>query len=476
MRMIGAREMVVGALFVVLAGCKSGGTAGSSWWNANPFKSAASTPTNPSNPYPPKPSQLYANSATSSPSSGISAGGSPGSTGSTPSAAPSRGLASSVSGGTRPGSTSATSPSLGTASTGTRSSGSMASTGSGVASYPGTRASYTAPGSSSTRPGSLESAGTSSGRRPMGTSTATDAFGPQRGLYTAPASSGGAGSNFTAGPNASSAFGRSEPALGAEGPLRSSGQAAPGFGTPSGGYGHSGVKDPFVSPSARPDTRSAAGAQGFYPITPGPSAQSERAGGTARGWPSTGSTGPAAPAGGWNYPSSAGAGSHEGTNRSVGPDRPYSGSASGPGSDSMYGPPRSDSRPGPAPYSNAGSEYRPGSTGYRPPASDYRPGQTGYAPPSAGSGYLSPRSGSAYGTAPAGSTEPYRYPSTSSSNLTPEDAPYRPGSVTEYQPRAAAPGTSGPPASVSNPWVSPNPYGHSAPGGNFSTGPAGTLR
>lgn len=479
MRTIGARHVVVATLLLVLAGCKSGGTAGSSWWNANPFKSSATTPTNPGNPYPPKPSQLYANSATSAPTSGISAG-SPTSSSSLSSTTGSRSPASSVSGSARSGSTASGSPSPGTASAGTTFAGTMGSASTGESSYPATRASYTAAGSG-TRSGPLQSPSSSAGAGAMGSSVATDAIGPQRGYYSA------SPNTLTVGGGAATGSGNYAPRPGgpspsADTPFRSPSANGPRFDTPSNRYGNSGVKDPFLSPSDRSGSSATGTTQGFYPVTSSGAPQAGQGTGTGYG-PSAAGSGPTG-ASGWNYPNDPRASSFQGARSAGGFDHSYSAppSASAAGMDRasplQFGPARSDDRPTSPAYPNSGSEYRPGSTGYQPPASEYRPGHTGYTPPSPGTGYSSPHSGAPLGSGSASAGAPFRYPATTSSGsgMPPEDAPYRPGSVTEYPPRSPAPPGAGSPASVSNPWVTPNSYGNGSTTGSFSTGWGGTLR
>lgn len=89
------------------------------------------------------------------------------------------------------------------------------------------------------------------------------------------------------------------------------------------------------------------------------------------------------------------------------------------------GSPFSDSRPGNTGFPPPASDYRPGNTGYRPPASDYRPGDTGYRPPA---------------------TSPYRGPNGSAPPAD-EPPPFRPGSTSDYVPKAA---NGGPTASTAS--------------------------
>lgn len=479
MRTIGARHVVVATLLLVLAGCKSGGTAGSSWWNANPFKSSAATPTNPGNPYPPKPSQLYANSATSAPTSGISAG-SPTSSSSLSSSTGSRSPASSVSGGARSGSTASGSPAPRMASAGSTFAGTTSSAGTGESSYPATRASYTAAGPG-TRSGPLQSPTGSSGTGAMGSSVATDAISPQRGYYSAAPNTVTAGGGPATG-SGNYASGKGGPSPSGDTPFRSPSVNGPRFDTPSNRYGNSGVKDPFLSPSDRSGSPATGPTQGFYPVTSNGAPQAGRGTGTGYG-PSAVGNGPTG-ASGWSYPNDPRASGFRSAGPAGGVDRSYSAppSASPAGMDRgspvQFGPGRSDDRPTSPAYPSSGSEYRPGSTGYQPPASEYRPGQTGYTPPAPGTGYSAPHSGAGWGSGTASAGTPFRYPATTSSGsgMPPEDAPYRPGSVTEYPPRSPAPTGAGSPASVSNPWVTPNSYGNSTTSGSFSTGSGGTLR
>lgn len=473
MRMIRARHAVVAILMLVLAGCKSGGTPGSSWWSANPFKSAPATPTNP---YPPKPSQLYANSATSSPSSGISTG----SLANSPSSATATGnrsLASSAPGNTRPGSTSTSVPSPGTVSAGSGFPGSTGSAGTGAASYPGTRASYTSPGMG-TGSGPLESSGSTGGSRSVGSSTVTDAITSQRGYYSVSPSAAGPGSGPSGGSTSFGGSGSSQTSMPAHSPF-SSPNGAPRFDTPSARYGNSGVKDPFGAPADRSNTSSAQSPQGFYPVTSGGPSQSGRAAATPYG-SSTPNSSNGSGSSGWNYGSSTPASGVRRGSSTGAFDRPYAAprSENDRGSRDPFGPPRSDDRPAPATYPLSGSEYRPGSTGYQPPASDYRPGETGYIPPSPGTRSSWPQPSSSNGSGSLGSNQPPRYPSTSASDggIMPEDTPYRPGSVTEYQPRSSASPAGGSPASVSNPWATPSSYSTGNPTSGFSTGSGGMLR
>ncbi len=475
MRMIRARHAVVAALVLVLAGCKSGGTAGSSWWSANPFKSSPATPANPTNPYPPRPSQLYANSATSSPSSGISAtnpASSPSSAGGTGN----RSLASSPVGNTRPGSAATGSTSPGAASAGTGLSASTPPLGTGGNNYPATRASYNAPGMGS-RSGPLESPGTLGSASGMGSSTATDAITPQRGYYSVSPSTAAAGSGPGTGSGSYTGFGRSQAATSGNTPFGSPSAAGPRFDTPSSRYGNSGVKDPFSAPTDRPGSSPASGTQGFYPITASGPSQAGRGTGSTYGSSSPTHSGPSGTSA-WNPPNDTRSQGFQAPSSAGGWDRSSSGPASGMdrGSASPFGPARSDNRLGSATYPGSASEYRPGSTGYQPPASDYRPGQTGYTPPAPGTGYAP--AGPSYGPGSPRNAAGPRYPSTSPADggLVPEDAPYRPGSVTEYPARSPAPATSGSPASVANPWVTPSPYGTGNLGGSYSTGSGATLR
>ena len=464
MRMIRARHVMVASVLLVLAGCKSGGTAGSSWWNSSPFKSTTATPTSPTNPYPPKPSQLYANSATSSPSSGISGGGT---TNSSASGSPSVGSStgnrslSSVTGNTRSSSTFSTSPSQTIASAGARGSGTTSSAGSSGASYPATRASYTAPGAGTP---ARESTATSAAAGPMGSSTATDVVAPQRGYYSIPSGAAATNNSQNTGAGTYSGLGPSGSPARSETPFRSPSTATPRFDTPSNRYGNSGVKDPFVSPSQHSAGPTPGGTQGFYPLTPGSTSQGGRSGGTSYGPPNGSNIAPSAPSG-WNYPGDPQFSAPDGAGHPGAAIGPYSAPSATADRVSApnYGSAPADARSASTGLPNPGTEYRPGSTGYQPPASDYRPGQTGYTPPSPGTGYAWPQTGSSYGSPSANGAPPFRYPSASPSGggITPEDAPYRPGSVTEYPSRASSQPAGSTPATVSNPWVTPNSSGNS---------------